>query len=99
MLKREKKFEWTPECEETFREIKEYLTLPPTLSVPESDEIVFVYLATSDTVISSVLVRDIGRTKNPIFYISRNWQMRKPVTQREIHPFIGALLLEAYVLL
>lgn len=69
MLKGTAKFEWTAECEDAFRKIKEYLT-SPTLSIPKFGEIVFVCLATSDTTISSVL-REINKTRSLVHYISR----------------------------
>lgn len=61
MLKGKKKFLWTPDCEEAFRRIKTYLTLPPTLPVPEVGETVYIYLAATNTEIFSVLVRDNGK--------------------------------------
>lgn len=71
MLRRDAKFEWTPDCAKAFREIKEFLAIAPTLSVLEVGETVYVYLATSEDAISFVLVRKIEGKQNPVHYVSR----------------------------
>ena len=55
---------WTPECEEAFQGLKEYLTKAPILSQPESGENLYMYLSVSNHVVSVVLVRiEIGSQK------------------------------------
>jgi hypothetical protein len=53
-----KAFSWTKKCERAFAELKTYLTNPPLLSRPVEGEILYLYLAVSRTVVSSVLVRE-----------------------------------------
>lgn len=74
MLKGKKEFEWTVECQTAFDNLKQYLTSPPMLSVPEEGEMVYVYLAVSKTAISSVLVRQEGEKQYPVYYLSRTLQ-------------------------
>jgi hypothetical protein len=51
-----KTFVWNDECEDAFRQLKEYLANPPLLSSPEEGEILYLYLAVSPSAVSSVLV-------------------------------------------
>ena len=61
LLRGNKKFEWTEECEVAFQAIKKHMTTPPILSKPEDGESLILYLATTEHAISSVLVREEGR--------------------------------------
>lgn len=47
VLRANKKFEWTLECEQTFQSIKEHLEKPPFLSKPLPQEILLLYLSVS----------------------------------------------------
>ncbi|XP_030494776.2 uncharacterized protein LOC115710556 [Cannabis sativa] len=49
-----KKFQWTEKCEEAFQALKSHWGQPPILSKPMSGEILFIYLAVSENVISSM---------------------------------------------
>ena len=51
-----KAFEWTDERQEAFEELKEYLALPPLLSLSKAGEELSLYLAVSPTTISSTPV-------------------------------------------
>ena len=51
---------WTDECEEAFKKLKEYLVTPPILTWPELGEVLYIYLATLDKVMSSVLIKKEG---------------------------------------
>ena len=57
LLKNNKKtFEWIDDCEEAFRELKEYLVTPPILTCLELEKVLYIYLATLDKAVSSMLV-------------------------------------------
>lgn len=43
LLKKWKGFSWTPECDEAFQKLKEYLAKPPILSSPEPGEDLCTY--------------------------------------------------------
>ncbi|XP_024046702.1 uncharacterized protein LOC112101040 [Citrus clementina] len=55
VIRRGKKTEWTPECEEAFRNLKHYLQQAPLLSTPRDGDKLSLYLAVSDRAASSVL--------------------------------------------
>ncbi|XP_031107130.1 uncharacterized protein LOC116011849 [Ipomoea triloba] len=71
ILKKNKGFEWTPECQSAFDDLKKYLLPPPLLAKPEAGETLLLYLGISQGAISSVLVKEEGGTQRPIYYVSK----------------------------
>ncbi|XP_019176073.1 PREDICTED: uncharacterized protein LOC109171496 [Ipomoea nil] len=71
ILKKSKGFEWTPDCQKAFEELKKYLLSPPLLAKPEAGETLILYLGVSQGAISSVLVKEEGGTQRPIYYVSK----------------------------
>ncbi|GKV05833.1 hypothetical protein SLEP1_g17797 [Rubroshorea leprosula] len=67
---KQKKFEWNPECQDSFDELKSYLSSPPLLTKAEDGEILYLYLGISDEAISSVLIKEEGKQQKPVYYIS-----------------------------
>ena len=62
LMNKWKGFEWTEECAQAFQQLKEYLSHPPIISSPETDEVLFVYIAVAPHAVSLVLIRvDSGR--------------------------------------
>ena len=55
-----KVFQWNDECEEALAKLKEYLMKPPLLSPSVMGEKLFLYLAVSNTAVSSALIREKG---------------------------------------
>ena len=55
-----KAFQWNDECEEALAKLKEYLMKPPLLSPLVMGEKLFLYLAVSNTAVSSALIREKG---------------------------------------
>ncbi|XP_024028926.1 uncharacterized protein LOC112093843 [Morus notabilis] len=55
-LRGSKPFQWTEECEHAFQQLKEHIRKPPLLSKPTTGEVLSLYLAVSEHVVSSVLV-------------------------------------------
>ncbi|KAK4403977.1 hypothetical protein Sango_0766300 [Sesamum angolense] len=74
VLKKIEKFQWTPQCQEAFEKLKEYLTSPPLLTKPKDEETLYLYLATSQGAISAVLTREEGRDHLPVYYVSKTLQ-------------------------
>ncbi|KAI5332695.1 hypothetical protein L3X38_022824 [Prunus dulcis] len=70
-LKKGQKDKWDEECEVAFQSLKTYLTSPPLLSKPVPGEDLFVYLAVSDSAISSALIREELGAQHPVFYTSK----------------------------
>ncbi|XP_074324060.1 uncharacterized protein LOC141660982 [Apium graveolens] len=64
-------FKWTEECEKAFQNIKKHLSSPPMLSNPKAGETLILYLAVSDFVISTVLVREDDGVQLPVYYVSK----------------------------
>ncbi|PNX63328.1 hypothetical protein L195_g061572, partial [Trifolium pratense] len=46
--KKNERFSWTPECEEAFKQLKEFLASPPILTRPLPGNTLYLYLAVSD---------------------------------------------------
>ncbi|XP_052189925.1 uncharacterized protein LOC127799739 [Diospyros lotus] len=70
-LKGGKNFQWTPECEKAFQELKEYLKEIPLLTRPETGEKLYLYLGVSHQAVSAVLVRQVGQVDSPVYYVSK----------------------------
>ena len=51
-------FQWTDECKAAFQALKDYLSIPPLLSSFVEGEDLFLYLAVSQTAVSSTLIRE-----------------------------------------
>ena len=66
-----KSFEWTAECQQSFEELKAYLSSPPLLSPSQLGEEFFLYLAVSPAAVSATLVRKEERVQKPEYYASR----------------------------
>ncbi|KAI5325335.1 hypothetical protein L3X38_034409 [Prunus dulcis] len=70
-LKKGQRDKWDEECEVAFQNLKAYLTSPPMLSKPVPGENLFVYLAVSNSTISSALIREELGAQHPVFYTSK----------------------------
>jgi hypothetical protein len=56
LLKEGEKFEWLEEVEIAFTQLKQYLASPLVLTAPKSGEVHQLYIATTDRVVSTILV-------------------------------------------
>ena len=66
-----KAFQWTDECEETLAKLKEYLTKPPLLSPSVMGEKLYLYLAVSNTAVSSTLIGEEQKVQKLVYYTSQ----------------------------
>ncbi|XP_022032941.1 uncharacterized protein LOC110934055 [Helianthus annuus] len=64
-------FQWTPEAESAFREMKDCLIKLPTLTAPNKGEPLVLYLSASDRAVGAVLLVDRQGTQTPVYYVSR----------------------------
>lgn len=71
LLKKWKGFSWTPECDEAFQKLKEYLAKPPILSNPEPGEDLYMYLLVFEHAVNAVLIRVQEGVQRPMYYISK----------------------------
>jgi len=67
-----KGFEWTEKCALAFQQLKEYLSQPPIISSPETDKVLFFYIAMASYAVSLVLIRVDNRVQRPIYYVSKS---------------------------
>ena len=65
-------FHWNKECEIAFQLLKSYLTSPPLLSKPSSGEMLYLYLAVSESAMSKALVREDRSIQKPVYYVSHS---------------------------
>nr|XP_027123971.1 uncharacterized protein LOC113740625 [Coffea arabica] len=77
-LRRGPQFEWTPECQRAFDELKAHIARLPALTSPTHGEILFIYLAVGEEAVSAVLLREEGKIQKPVYYVSRALQGAEP---------------------
>ncbi|KAJ4795108.1 Pol-polyprotein [Rhynchospora pubera] len=70
-IRKNKKFQWTEECQNAFERIKEYLATPPIISRPTKGETLYLYVATSETAVSAALIRIEENQQKPVYFVSR----------------------------
>jgi hypothetical protein len=58
LMKRTGKFEWTPEADKAFAELKRYLTSPPIMVAPTFREPLLLYIAATPRIASAVLITE-----------------------------------------
>jgi hypothetical protein len=56
LMKHARKFEWTPEADKAFAELKRYLTSPPIMVAPTFREPLLLYIAATPRTASAILV-------------------------------------------
>ncbi|GJZ52817.1 reverse transcriptase domain-containing protein [Tanacetum coccineum] len=64
-------FQWTPEAEEAFKQMKKLITELPTLTAPREHEELIIYLAAAKEAISAVLMTDREGRQIPVYFVSR----------------------------
>ena len=72
LMNKWKGFEWTEECALTFQQLKEYLSRPPIMSNPLTDEVLFSYIAVTSHAVSLVLIRIDNGVQQPVYYVSKS---------------------------
>jgi hypothetical protein len=90
LLKKDKKFEWTDKCEQSFQELKKRLVTAPILTMPDITKSFDVYCDASKLGLGSVLMQD-GKV---IAYLScqlRPHEMNYPTHDLELAAVVHAL--------
>ncbi|XP_022000406.2 uncharacterized protein LOC110897975 [Helianthus annuus] len=64
-------FQWTPEAEKGFQQMKECLIQLPTLTAPQKDEPLILYLSAAEVAVGAVLMVERDGVQTPIYYISK----------------------------
>jgi hypothetical protein len=76
LLKASEKFAWSKEADVAFTQLKKFLTSPPVLTAPQKDNVLFLYVAATDHVVSTVIVvehEEPGhnyKVQRPLYFIS-----------------------------
>ncbi|XP_035844436.1 uncharacterized protein LOC110912681 isoform X1 [Helianthus annuus] len=86
-------FQWTPEAESTFREMKDCLIRLPTLTAPVKGEPLVLYLLASDKAVGAVLLVDRQGVQTPVYYVSRT--LNDPETRYAIMEKLVLALIHA----
>lgn len=71
ILRNNNTFVWTDQHDKAFNDLKCYLSSPPSLSKPDPQETLYVYLAVSGLAVSAVLVREKDSVQSPVYYVSK----------------------------
>ena len=72
LMNKWKGFEWTKECALAFQQLKEYLSRPPIMSSPLTDEVLFYYIAVAPHAVSLVLIRIDNGIQRQVYYVSKS---------------------------
>ena len=72
LINKWKGFEWFEECTVAFQQLKEYLSRPPIMSSPATNEVLYAYIAVATHAVSLVLIREDNGLQRPIYYISKS---------------------------
>ena len=67
-----KGFKWTEECALAFQQLKEYLSRPPIMSSPKTDEVLFAYIAVALHTVGLVLIRVDDGVQRPVYYVGKS---------------------------
>jgi hypothetical protein len=76
LLKASEKFVWSKEADAAFTQLKELLISPPVLTAPQKDDVLLLYIAATDRVVSTVIMveRDepghVFKVQCPVYFIS-----------------------------
>jgi hypothetical protein len=104
ILKHQDTFSWSQEFQAVFREIKASLACPPVLAKLVPGDTLIIYLAVTAEAISAILIREVGKSKLSIYFVSRalqgakvNYQRLEKVayalliTSKKLHPYFNAI--------
>ena len=72
LMNKWKGFKWTEECAQVFQQLKDYLSHPPIMSSPKTDEILFAYITVAPHAVSLVLIRVDNGKQRPVYYVRKS---------------------------
>src|SRR5437762_13987079 len=97
LLKKQDKFQWTPEAQQAFDELKKFLTNPPMLVPPMPEEPLLLYIVATSHMVSTAIVVErqeeghIQKVQHPVYFISevlRESKIRYPQVQKILYALV-----------
>jgi hypothetical protein len=94
LLKALEKFIWSEEAHAAFTQLKEFLTSPPVLTAPQKNDVLLLYIAATDRVVSTVIMVEreepdqVYKVQRPVYFISEvlnESKARYPQVQKLIY--------------
>src|SRR5438105_2112651 len=76
LLKKQDKFQWTPEVQQALDELKKFLTKPPMLVLPMPEESLLLYIAVTSHVVSMTIIVErqedshIQKVQSLVYFVS-----------------------------
>ena len=70
ILRNPDSFLWTEKCQQTFEDLKKFLSSPLVLATSVTGTDLYLYLAVSGNAVSSVLARAEGHQHQLVYYVS-----------------------------
>ncbi|KAL2243531.1 UNVERIFIED_CONTAM: hypothetical protein Sindi_0471100 [Sesamum indicum] len=88
VLRKTKNFECNEKCERALQDLKNYLTKPPLLANPKEGEVLFLYLAVSESAVNSVLGVEMRYFEMEKLALALVVKARKPCPYFQSHRII-----------
>src|SRR5438105_3692515 len=103
LLKKQDKFQWTPEAQQAFDKLKEFLTSPPVLVPPMPEEPLLLYITTTSHVVSTAIVVErqeeglVQKVQHPVYFVSEVLNESK-VRYPQVQKILYAMLITSWKL-
>jgi hypothetical protein len=76
LLKAQEKFVWLEDADKAFAKLKHFLTSPLIMIAPQKDEMLLIYIAATNRVVSTTIVIEreeaghVYKVQHPVYFIS-----------------------------
>src|SRR6266508_1545123 len=97
LLKKQDKFQWTPEVQQALDKLKEFLTSPPVLVPPMPEEPLLLYIVATSHVVSTAVVVErqeenhIQKVQHTVYFVSEvlnESKVRYPQVQKILYAML-----------